>query len=316
LDEGWAAALDSTARRLAASGAELLPVDPAPFLEAGAMLYEGAFVAERYTAVGAFLDREPAAPDLDPTVTGIIRRTRDIPAHRLFADQARLEELRGRAMAGLGDADALLLPTAPGHPTIAAVAADPVGANVRLGRFTNSTNLFDLCAVAVPSGEVGGLPFGVMLIGPAFTDDRVARIAALLDPAPVRLAVVGAHLSGQPLNHQLTDLGGRLLTATATAPAYRLHALRTTPPKPGLVRVTDGGVPVEAEVWELPAAGLGRLLADLPRPMVLGTVELADGSWATGFLCEPEALRDAPDITSHGGWRPYLGVADRDPTGC
>ncbi|SFX47057.1 Amidase [Streptomyces atratus] len=148
------------------------------------MLYGGAFVAERYTAVGAFIDGTPAGPDLDPVVARIITAARDIPAHRLFADQARLAVLRTAATAALGDADALLLPAAPGHPTLAEVAADPVGTNARLGRFTSSTNLLGLCAVAAPAGEVDGLRFGVMLIGPAHTDERLARIATLLDRVP------------------------------------------------------------------------------------------------------------------------------------
>ncbi|MDX3118367.1 allophanate hydrolase, partial [Streptomyces scabiei] len=190
----------------------------------------------------------------------------------------------------------------------AEVAADPLGANARLGRFTNSTNLFGLAAVAVPAGQVNGLPFGVMLIGPAHTDERLARIAALLRPE-TRVAVVGAHLSGQPLNGQLLTLGARLDRTTATAPVYRLHALRTSPPKPGLVRVgaEDGsGAAIETEVWRLPAEGLGALLTALPRPMVLGSVELADGTRVPGFLCEPSALADAEDITAYGGWRAYL----------
>ncbi|KFG07789.1 allophanate hydrolase [Streptomyces scabiei] len=307
LDEGWAEAYESAVSLLRAAGADVRPLDLTPFTEAAAMLYQGAFVAERYTAVGAFVDKALAdgVDSLDPTVAGIITRARDVPAHRLFADQDRLAVLRARALAELGDADALLLPTAPGHPTLAEVAADPLGANARLGRFTNSTNLFDLAAVAVPAGEVNGLPFGVMLIGPAFTDDRLARVAALLRPE-ARLAVVGAHLSGQPLNPQLLSLGARLERTTTTAPVYRLHALRTTPPKPGLVHVGEGGAAVEAEIWRLPAEGLGRLLAALPRPMALGTVELSDGTRVPGFLCEPAALRDAEDITAYGGWRGYL----------
>ncbi|MDC0767788.1 allophanate hydrolase [Streptomyces sp. HD] len=309
LDQGWAEAYEAAVRQLRAAGADIRTIDLTPFTEAAAMLYEGAFVAERYTAVGSFVDKALAAGDdtLDPTVAGIISRARDIPAHRLFADQDRLAALRARAEAELADADALLLPTAPGHPTLAEVAADPLGANARLGRFTNSTNLFDQAAVAVPAGEVNGLPFGVMLIGPAFTDERLSRIAALLHPE-VRLAVVGAHLSDQPLNPQLRALGARLDRTTATAPVYRLHALSTTPPKPGLVHVGAGaeGAAIEAEVWRLPAEGLGRLLAELPRPMALGRVELADGSHVPGFLCEPAALTDAEDITSYGGWRAYL----------
>ncbi|MBZ3902545.1 allophanate hydrolase [Streptomyces griseiscabiei] len=307
LDEGWAQAYETVVARLVAAGADVRPLDLTPFTEAAAMLYQGAFVAERYTAVGAFVDKALAdgVDSLDPTVAGIITRARDIPAHQLFADQDRLAELRTRALTELADADALLLPTAPGHPTLAEVAADPLGANARLGRFTNSTNLFDLAAVAVPAGEVNGLPFGVMLIGPAFTDGRLARLAALLQPR-ARLAVVGAHLSGQPLNPQLLALGAQLERTTTTAPVYRLHALRTTPPKPGLVHVGEGGAAVETEIWSLPAEGLGRLLTALPRPMTLGSIELADGTRTPGFLCEPSALQDAEDITEHGGWRSYL----------
>ncbi|MGW7726417.1 allophanate hydrolase [Streptomyces canus] len=307
LDEGWAQAYEAAVAQLAATGATLRELDLSPFTDAAAMLYEGAFVAERYTAVGAFVDKATAAGDdsLDPTVAGIITRARDLPAHQLYADMGRLAALRTRALAELADADALLLPTTPGHPTLAEVAADPLGANARLGRFTNSTNLFDLAAAAVPAGEVNGLPFGVMLIGPAYTDERLARIASLLQPE-TRLAVVGAHLTGQPLNPQLLALGARLDRTTTTAPVYRLHALRTAPPKPGLVHVGEGGAAIEAEVWRLPAEGLGRLLTALPRPMTLGSVQLADGTEVPGFLCEPSALTDAEDITSCGGWRSYL----------
>ncbi|GGT02068.1 allophanate hydrolase [Streptomyces chromofuscus] len=307
LDEGWAQAYETAVTQMAEAGADVRVIDLTPFTEAAAMLYEGAFVAERYTAVGSFIDKAMAtgAKGLDPTVAGIITRARDIPAHQLFADQDRLAALRARALTELADADALLLPTTPGHPTLAEVAADPLGANARLGRFTNSTNLFDLSAVAVPAGEVNGLPFGVMLIGPAFTDDRLARIADLLQPE-ARLAVVGAHLSGQPLNPQLLALGARLERTTTTAPVYRLHALPTSPPKPGLVHVGESGSAIETEVWHLPAEGLGRLLTTLPRPMTLGRVQLADGTSVPGFLCEPAAVTDAEDITAYGSWRSYL----------
>ncbi|MET7655517.1 MULTISPECIES: allophanate hydrolase [unclassified Streptomyces] len=307
LDQGWAEAYEAAVRQVEAAGAEIRGIDLAPFTEAAAMLYEGAFVAERYTAVGTFVDKLIAegGEGLDPTVAGIITRARDIPAHRLYTDTERLAVLRSRALAELADSDALLLPTTPGHPTLAEVAADPLGANARLGRFTNSTNLFDLAAAAVPAGQVNGLPFGVMLVGPAFTDERLARIANLLRPE-VSVAVAGAHLTGQPLNPQLLSLGAVLDRTTTTSPVYRLHALRTTPPKPGLVHVGEGGAAIEVEVWRLPAEGLGNLLAALPRPMVLGSVELADGTQVPGFLCEPGALGDAADITAYGGWRAYL----------
>jgi allophanate hydrolase len=305
LDPGWAAAFEETAACLAAAGAQLRSIDLTAFTRAAAMLYEGAFVAERYAAVGDHVDKHPG--DLDPTVAGIITAARDIPAYRLHADRARLAALRHAALTELGDADALLLPTAPGHPTLAEVAADPLGANARLGRFTNSTHLFGLAAVAAPGREANGRPFGVMLVGPAHTEERLGRIARLLEPRPL-LAVVGAHLTGQPLNGQLLALGARFERTTHTAPVYRLFALATTPAKPGLVHVDSGGAAIEAEVWRLPPAGVSALLAALPRPMALGPVELADGTVVPGFLCTPEALPGAQDITALGGWRAYLAT--------
>ncbi|MFD9127056.1 allophanate hydrolase [Kitasatospora sp. NPDC059571] len=313
LADGWAQAFGAAADRLAAAGAALAAIDPAPFERVAAMLYEGAFVAERYAAVGEFVDK--GGPGLDPVVAGIIGAARDVPAHRLVDDLAELARLRTLALAALGDADALLLPTTTAHPTLAEVAADPVGVNARLGRFTNSANLLGLCALAVPAGTVHGLPFGVMLVGPADTEERLGAIARLLTEPSLPLAVFGAHLTGQPLNGQLASLGARFLAETATAPSYRLYALDTVPAKPGLVRIGTGGAAesggaggasIAGELWELPAAGLGALLAALPAPMVLGGVELADGSRVTGFLCEPAALEGAADITAAGGWAAYL----------
>ncbi|MFI1523876.1 allophanate hydrolase [Kitasatospora cineracea] len=308
LADGWAEAFTAAAARFAAAGAELRDLDLTPFDTVAAMLYEGAFVAERYAAVGEFVDAqaERGDPGLDPVVAGIVRAAREVPAHRLYADLAALDRLRAAALAELGDADALLLPTTSWHPTFAEVAADPVGSNARLGRFTNSANLLGLCALAVPAGTVDGLPFGVMLVGPARTEERLASLARLLTEPPARLAVFGAHLTGQPLNGQLAALGGRFVSSVRTAPAYRLYALDTVPPKPGLVRVEQGGAGIAGELWELPAAGLGILLAALPHPMALGPVDLADGSRAPGFLCEPAALTGAEDITAAGGWVAHL----------
>ncbi|MEU7826576.1 allophanate hydrolase [Catellatospora sp. NPDC049133] len=308
----WLDAFEQAAQTLVKAGARLRPIRLAPFLAAAKLLYGGGFVAERYAAVGAFLDGRPATAD--PTVAGIITAARDVPAHVLVADTERLERLREQAMAEWGDADALLLPTAPVHPTIAQVAADPVGVNALVGTYTNFCNLFDLAAVAVPAGQVEGGHFGVQVIARGFADAVAADVAALIleEPAPVPptgglpLLVIGAHLTGQPLNEQLTSAGGRCAAQVRTAPEYRLYALPTQPPKPGLVRVGSGGDSIDGEIWLLPPAALGRLLAALPEPMTLGKVRLADGSLVTGFLCESAATEDAPDITEHGGWRSYL----------
>ena len=226
-------------------------------------------------------------------------------------------------------ADALLLPTTTGHPTLEEVAADPVGANVALGRFTTFLNLLDMCAVAVPAGNVDGLPFGVSCIGPAFSDlvqlDLARRLegrqhqsparswksprVGRLSPPAVPIAVVGAHLSGQPLNAQLTDRGARLLGTARTAPCYRLHALATEPPKPGLRRVERDGSHIQLEIWELAPSRFGDFVASVPPPMAIGTVMLEDGSSVPGFLCEPMAFEDAPDISTYGGWRRFLDSA-------
>jgi allophanate hydrolase len=335
LDEHRARSYAAALARLSATGCEVMPVALGPFLEAGRLLYGGGFLAERHAAVGAWVDAHP--DDVDPVVGPIITSAGCIGGSRLAADTEQLGILAHEAqtlLAAVG-ACSLVLPTAPFHPTIAEVALDPVGVNSRLGRYTTFVNLLDLCAVSVPAEPVEGLPFGVSFIGPAWTDVVQADLASRLSvpaatgramgdaPAPpvalpgltaLLLAVAGAHLSGQPLNHQLTDRGGRLVRTTTTAPSYRLVALDTEPPKPGLVRVADGpGAAIEVEVWELPPVGLASLLAQLPAPMALGPVVLADGSAVTGFLCEPAALEGALDITAHGGWRSHLASGGPTP---
>ncbi|SFW89296.1 allophanate hydrolase [Amycolatopsis australiensis] len=303
LAPGWAEAFDAAVADYAAAGAEVTTVDVSAFLEAARLLYGGAFVAERYTAVGEFVDAHPDA--VDPVVRSIIGPARDIPAHRLFADQARVAGLRTRALATLAGVDAILLPTTTEHPTLAEVAADPVAVNARLGRFTNSTNLFGLPALAVPAGTVAGRPFGVMFLGAPHDDLKLVALARLRAER-IPLVVVGAHLRGQPLNHELTSRGGRFVAEVPTSPSYRLYALDTVPPKPGLVRVASGGVAIAAEVWELPVAGFGDFVARVPSPLAIGKVELADGTRVPGFLCEPAATEGAADISAKGGWLAHL----------
>jgi allophanate hydrolase len=303
LAAGWAEAFAAAVEDYAAAGAEVTTVDTSAFLAAAELLYGGAFVAERYTAVGEFLDKHP--DDCDAIVHGIITAARDIRAHRLFADQETLAGLRAEALAVLAGVDALLFPTTTEHPTLAEVTADPVAVNARLGRFTNSTNLFGLAALAVPAGTVAGRPFGVMLVGAAHADRKLAAVAALVDER-IPIAVVGAHLRGQPLNHELTSRGGRFVAGVSTSASYRLYALDTVPPKPGLVRVPAGGVSVAAEVWDLPVRGFGEFVSRIPSPLAIGKVELADGREVPGFLCEPAATEGAQDISAAGGWLAYL----------
>jgi allophanate hydrolase len=317
LDADWAAAFDAAVRALAESGAEIVEIDLDPFLAAARLLYDGALVAERYAAVGEFVDSRPDA--VDPTVRAIVSPAGGIEAHRLIADRSRLQQLRATAMTRLEGIDALLIPTAPEHPTIAEVAADPIGVNSRMGTYTNFCNLFDLCAVAVPAGTAGTAHFGVTVLARAFEDAVAADIAGMVSgcvvegwsaaAAPsVELAVFGAHLLGQPLEHQLTGLGARWLGPVWTAPNYRLTALDTVPRKPGLIRVTDGGVSIAGEKWLLSPAALGRFLAELPTPMQLGAVEFDDGSWGTGFGCDHAAAARGRDISEYGGWKAALAA--------
>ena len=311
----YAAAIE----RCAKLGHEIVEIDYAPFREAAAILYNGPRVSERLAAVGDFLASHPDS--FFPVTREIIGGAAKWSA----ADAYRAEE-ELRRLSTLGDAqwarmDALLLPTAPYLPQVADVLAEPLRINSQLGTYTNFVNLLDCAALAVPAGFDGnGLPFGVTFIGRAETEDALARIAAEFtgEDLPIAkpqilLAVVGAHLSGQPLNHQLTSRGAQLRLTTGTAPHYRLFRLPgTTPPKPGL-RKSPGfsGPGIEVEVWELTTRAFGEFVAEVPAPMGIGMVELADGTVVKGFLCEAFALDGAEDITAHGGWRAFLKHAGK-----
>jgi allophanate hydrolase len=307
----WERAVDR-AHRVAA---RVVTVDIEPFLEAARLLYEGPWVAERWAGFGHLLD----GPGVDPTVRAIVSAGRDLAAPDVFAALDRLATLRRRTEPLWADVDALLLPVTPGHPTLADVAADPVGVNSRLGTFTNFVNLLDLCAVAVPAGRRDdSLPFGVQLIAPAFADgpllDLAARWcgeqerAAPVPPGWTLLAVCGAHLSGLPLNPQLVAWGGRLRIRARTAAGYRLFRLPGAGvPRPGLVNTGDGPAGgIAVEVWQLPQQAVGALLDAVPPPLGFGRVVLDDGSVVAGFTAPAEAVRDAADVSAFGGWRGYL----------
>ncbi|MDP9440976.1 MAG: allophanate hydrolase [Actinomycetota bacterium] len=299
-------------------GAEVVPVDMTPFFAVGDLLYGGSWVAERYHAVGRFIEAHPH--EVNDVVASIILGARRLTAVDAFADRYRLEDLQARCAPSLRNLDVLVTPTVPDVPTVEAVAADPISTNHALGRFTTFVNLLGMAAVAVPGvARTDTVPFGVSILAVAGEDHRALDVASLVQgeripsPAPsgtgrARIAVVGAHLDGQPLSHQLIDRGGCLEQRTATASAYRLYALDTVPPKPGLARVVAGGRAVEVEVWLLPLQGFGSFVESVPVPLAIGKVELHDGSWIPGFVCEPFALRGAPDITGYGGWRAYLAA--------
>jgi allophanate hydrolase len=312
---------------------ELVPMDFSPMLELAALLYEGPWVAERHAAVEAFMASH--SEDMNPVVKGIISNAGKFSATDTFKAQYRKEELQRRIDELLADVDGLLVPTAPTAPTIEAVNADPVTLNSQLGTYTNFVNLADMSALAIPAGfRDDGLPFGVTLISGAWKDTELQHLAcqwlntnptplgatdktrpeetpgAAISTPTVQVAVVGAHLSGMPLNTQLTERFSVLLEQTTTSANYRLYALpNTTPPKPGLKRVAAGeGEQIIVEVWEMPASAFGSFVDLIPAPLGIGNVELADGRWVNGFICESYGFDGARDVTEFGGWRAYVAA--------
>lgn len=333
-NQSYANAFQESVDFLESIGGNGVHFDYRPFAETASLLYDGPWVAERKHTVQSLLAKDPTS--VLPVIRTILDSADSFNALNAFEAQYRLKELRHQCEELWDRVDLMLLPTAPTHPKIASVDAEPILRNNELGTYTNFVNLMDLCAIAAPAGfeTEGGLPFGVSFIGPAGREKPLARLASILQeckartlgateyPVPtrpvaaeiresisaetIRLAVCGAHLSGQPLNHQLTDRGAILVSRTSTAPNYRFYALRNDPAgRPALIRHDDGAA-IELEVWELPSKEVGTFVDGIQAPLGIGRVELADGSNVMGFLCEEFATRDAIDITEYGGWRSYI----------
>ncbi len=318
--------------RLRALGGTPVIVDYEPLAQAATLLYESALVAERYAAIRPFFDKNES--DVVEPVRSIIAQGREYSAADLYDAQAKLQALAQKSHAMWNDIDVLLVPTASTHYTIAQMQADPIVLNRNLGAYTNFVNLLDYAAISVPSAmRADGLPFGITLIGRCGSDLQLADLAqryhlatgltqgatgvplpeatpipGLKAAATVKIAVVGAHLSGMPLNGQLVERGATLWAATETAPHYQFFALAgTVPPKPGLVRVPScTGARIAVEVWDMPLEHYGSFVAMIPAPLGIGTLELADGGSVQGFLCEALATQGAQDISHHGGWRAYM----------
>jgi len=322
-------------RNLAAMSeiAELVTVDTMVLQDAAALLYQGPWVAERFTVTEALLQEQPDA--VLPVIRDILEPAANLTAADSFRAQYQLAELKRQSETLMAQIDALLLPTTPGIYTRAAVNAEPITLNSQLGTWTNFVNLLDMCALALPGGfREDGLPGGITLVGRAWTDHALALLGRrwqhhlpwqagatgqmLTLPttentfsAPdntITVAVVGAHLTGMPLNSQLTERDAVLLEATHTAPCYRLYALaNTVPPKPGLIRnEKDGGDSIPIELWQMPVEHFGSFVGLIPAPLGIGSLETVDGRWVKGFICEPWAIDDATDITELGGWRNYI----------
>ncbi len=331
-DAVQAAAFARDVAALAARGAEIVEVDFSPLYAVARMLYQGAWVAERYTVIEDLLATDPEA--VLPVTRQIICHAESMSAADAFRGIYRLAELRRAAEPMLAKLDMLCVPTIPTFYTVADLQADPVTPNSNFGTYTNFVNLLDMCGMAVPTApRSDGRPGSVTLLAPAGQDARVAAVAQGFEadcprklgatahpvPAPaklpaaasdmIELAVCGAHMSGLPLNGQLTDRGGMFLRKARTAPQYQFYALAGGPPaRPGLVRSRSEApqASIALEIWALPKSELGSFVEGIPAPLGIGSIELADGSWVKGFLCEASGLQGATDITGMGDWRSYL----------
>ena len=326
-DGAQAAAFEATVAALAARGARIEAIDFAPFHAVAEMLYAGAWVAERHTVVGPLLARDPDA--VHPVIRQIVEPAGALTADDAFRGFYRLEALKRELAPVLARVDLLCVPTFPAFVTLDEIAADPIGPNARLGTYTNFVNLLGLCGLAVPTpARADGRPGSVTLLAAAGRDGLIASLGREIErlgsrslgatgwPVPpagpvadgaaadeIEVAVCGAHMSGLPLNGELTGLGGRFLRAVRTAPVYRLYALAGGPPRrPGMVRGAGGGA-IAVEVWALPKAAFGDFIARVPAPLSIGTVELSDGTRPKGFLCEPAGVIGAEDVTAVGDWR-------------
>ena len=330
-DRVQAADFRATVADLAATGAVVEEIDFAPFYAVAAMLYEGAWLAERVAAVGPRLTNAPDT--LHPVTRAILEPGLRLTAVDAFQGFYRLETLRKDCLRAMAGVDVLCVPTIPYFVTLDEIAADPIGPNARLGTYTNFVNLLDLCGIAVPTGDrPDGRPGSVTILARGGRDALAASVAAGLEagrmgatgwirpakaalpemalPDEVALAVCGAHMTGLPLNRELTSLGARLIRTCRTAPHYRLHALAGgSPQRPGLVRDPSGAA-IAVEVWGLPRAAFGTFIAGVPAPLAIGTVVLEDGSAVKGFVCETAGLAGARDITALGGWRAFLQQAE------
>ncbi|MEM6911993.1 MAG: allophanate hydrolase [Verrucomicrobiota bacterium] len=303
--------------RLQSLGGKAVPLDLGPFLEAARLLYEGPWVAERYAVIEELLH---SSPDEVLAVTRqIISGGGEAKVVEAFRAQYRLQELRRMAEDGLSEMDFFVTPTVGRAFTLHELEAEPVQRNSDLGYYTNYLNLLDLLGLAVPVGRgEDGMPWGVTLVAQPFSERALLEVGARfcaeeedreadLPEGHVELLVCGAHMRGLDLNSQLTDRGAWFLRETRTAPAYRFYKLPGGPPeRPGLIRVEKGGRAIQVELWAMPLKRLGDFLAEIPSPLGLGRVELAEGREVLGFLCENWIVSKAQDVTIMGSWRKLI----------
>lgn len=327
-DEQAEKAFQKTVQLLESLNAEITKIDFSDFEQLAAQLYQGSWVAERTAAVEDLLNNN--TEDFDPTVLEIIKNGEKYSAVDAYNAEYLKQDLARKIQQRLANFDALIVPTAPTIYTIEQLEQNPIEYNAHLGTYTNFTNLADLSALALPAGfRADHLPFGITLIAPAWHDAALVHFgkawqnylalklgaldktlplssAAPISQHHIRVAVVGAHLTGMPLNFQLTTRDAVHIETTTTSQNYALYALNgTVPPKPGLARQQDGQS-IIVELWDVPTARFGEFVAEIPTPLGMGNVELEDGRWVKGFICEPYGIDDAENISHFGGWRAYI----------
>ncbi|QJE94927.1 allophanate hydrolase [Luteolibacter luteus] len=311
---------DAAVEKMKSLGGELIEVDFTPFVETAKLLYEGPWIAERWAAVGGFVEENPG--DVFPVTRKILEASKGWDAAAAFRAQYRLRELARIAEGAWEKIDVLLLPTTPRLYTVSEVLDEPYQTNATLGRYTNFMNLLDLSAVAVPAGEArnGRARWGVTLVAPAGWDEALLELAGRFTgeplpenksagPVKIPVAVCGAHLEGLPLHWQLADRGASLRDRTRTAPVYRMYVIPASgklPPRPALIRDESRTAAIDVEVWELDPAAFGDFVSQIPAPLGIGKVLLANGEEVPGFIAEPRAAAGAEEITSFGGWKAWL----------
>lgn len=325
-DDSAEALFSQAVDNLRAMGFNIVEMDISPLMDAARLLYEGPWVTERYLAIESLYNEQPES--LLPVIRKIIGKGTEYTAADAFSAEYRLQKFRQIAAALFQPIDALVTPTAPTCYRIDELEDDPIRLNSHLGTYTNFMNLLDLSAIAVPAGFLdSGVGFGITLQAPAFSDRALLSIAnsyckaqkltcgarqttmpstAYQQPsanAYVDLVVCGAHLEHMPLNWQLTERGANKISLTSTSPHYRLYAMADG--RPALFR-DENGDRIEVEVWRLAKSEFGSFVADIPPPLGIGKVELADGRWLPSFIAEPRARSAADDITKLGGWRNYI----------
>lgn len=308
----WRRALAKLECIAKARGAKVLQLDCNELSQIASILYDGPWVAERWSDLGPFVSEH--ADTVFPVTKTILESGNrgDLGAADTFAAYHRIQEARSRYAQLFADA-VLVMPTAGGTFTRDEVRQDPIATNSLMGLYTNHCNLCDLCAAALPAGWAADkLPFGVTAFSAANSQHLVSGFSqAFTEDAAVELAVCGQHMRGLALHGQLEELGAVFLESTATAPSYRLHILPTEPVKPGLVHDTRRGRPIEVETYLLSTRAFGELVTAVPAPLGFGKLELSDGRVVEGFLLQGAGSIDGlEDISELGSFKTWLQEQD------